>query len=501
MRGQDRLRFSRTAPLAVLVLLAFPAFASAADTFADASRPDDAADCLTPATACKTINGAIGKAGMGDTVHVEPGTYAEHVVDSGGISVIAAAGSPVIAPSSGTGMEVTGGPAVTIQGLTFSSDATGSVELQLDDGAGSAIVTGNTFTDPAPTSSDNQVGIMTSSQGDPQITNNRMSGLFHGIEVLSPASGIPGTPVISGNTISGNHDNGDGIQLVSTSSHAVTATTGATLTDNLIHDPGNGQSAGVVVIDGGSFSMDNAAPTASMTMIRNRILGGIDGLEESGARGPVSLFGDVIADTGSITLGGAAINASGVNGLGGDLTLTNVDVVNNVNLALELQDNHVAIDSSIVTEGTFTTGTVSCTITFSDGPTTSGTSCETFQTSAKPSFVDQSTDDYHLTAGGNSALIDHGNPATPPTGSTDFDADPRAIDGDGACPLDPVRDIGADEFNPGIPNCPPPSGGGSGPSTAAGPSGQRAAALRKCKRKHTKVARKRCRKRANLLPL
>ena len=244
MRGQDRLRFSRTAPLAVLVLLAFPAFASAADTFADASRPDDAADCLTPATACKTINGAIGKAGMGDTVHVEPGTYAEHVVDSGGISVIAAAGSPVIAPSSGTGMEVTGGPAVTIQGLTFSSDATGSVELQLDDGAGSAIVTGNTFTDPAPTSSDNQVGIMTSSQGDPQITNNRMSGLFHGIEVLSPASGIPGTPVISGNTISGNHDNGDGIQLVSTSSHAVTATTGATLTDNLIHDPGNGQSGG-----------------------------------------------------------------------------------------------------------------------------------------------------------------------------------------------------------------------------------------------------------------
>ena len=75
MRGHDRLRFSLTAPLAVLVLLAFPAFASAADTFADPSRPDDAADCLTPATACKTIEFAIGQASAGDVIKVAAGTY------------------------------------------------------------------------------------------------------------------------------------------------------------------------------------------------------------------------------------------------------------------------------------------------------------------------------------------------------------------------------------------------------------------------------------------
>jgi hypothetical protein len=484
--------------LAASALLALPAIAAAADTFADSSRPDDSGDCLTPATACKTINGAIGKADTGDTVHVEPGTYAQNVVDPGGVSIVAASGSPVIAPSSGIGLRVTGGPPVTIQGLTFSSDATNSVELQLDDGAGSAVVTGNTFTDPTPTAADNQTGIATTSQGSPQITDNRLSSLFHGIVVSSPGAGAPGTPSISGNTISGDHDNGTGIQVISSNSHAVTAPTGATLVGNLIHDPGSGQSVGVVVLDGGSFSMDSAAPTASLTMVRNRILEGIDGLDVAGARGPVTLFGDVIARTGSITVGGAAINASAVNGLGGDLTLTNVDLVNNVNLAFELQDNHVTIDSSIVTENIFKLGTAACTISFSDGPTTTGDSCETFQTSVKPSFVDLGTDDYHLTATGNAPLIDHGNPTAPPAGTFDFDGDPRAIDADGACPLDPIRDIGADEVNNGIPDCPsppPPS------STSSGPTGQRAAALKKCKRQHSKPARRKCRKRANRLPL
>jgi hypothetical protein len=35
----------------------------------------------------------------------------------------------------------------------------------------------------------------------------------------------------------------------------------------------------------------------------------------------------------------------------------------------------------------------------------------------------------------------------------------------------------------------------------AGPTGQRAAALKKCKKKHSKKTRRRCRKKANLLPV
>jgi hypothetical protein len=39
------------------------------------------------------------------------------------------------------------------------------------------------------------------------------------------------------------------------------------------------------------------------------------------------------------------------------------------------------------------------------------------------------------------------------------------------------------------------------PTNAAGPTGQRAAALKKCKHKHSKTKRRKCRKRANRLPL
>jgi hypothetical protein len=44
----------------------------------------------------------------------------------------------------------------------------------------------------------------------------------------------------------------------------------------------------------------------------------------------------------------------------------------------------------------------------------------------------------------------------------------------------------------------PPAVGGSPPP---GPTGQRGAALKKCKKKHSKKARRKCRKRAKRLPL
>jgi hypothetical protein len=517
----DRLRITCSACGVALLLLALPAVASAADTFADASRPDDSGDCLTLVTACKTISGAVSKAGSGDTVHVVPGLYPENVTLSNGKSLIGIPGNPdpTINPTTGVALTVTGGPAGTISGMTFVSNVANQPEVVLDDDAGSTVVTGNKFIDPTPTSGDNQAGVRTTAQGTPVISDNTFVDLFHGIEVLSPASGMPGVPLISGNDISGVHHVGDGIQvsgIYNGPPYPLTGPTTATLIANKIHGPGAGQSIGVFLTDGGSFSLDAASPATGVTMIRNRIIGGTEGVEVIGNRAPVTMFGDVIARTGSAVSGGDAVLASSVRMaagvyLGGDLTVTNADIVNNNNLAFELQDNHLTLDSSIVRGGAILTfdgdGTASCTITFSDGMTTSGGPCETFQTSAAPSFVDEATDDYHLTPTGNAALIDQGNPLAPPPGTLDFDGDPRAIDSDAACPLNPVRDIGADEVNPGIPNCaPPPSGGGgpltpAGPMTPAGPTGQRAAALNRCKHKHSKRGRRRCRKRAKLLPL
>ena len=503
----------------VAALFAGPSIAAATDTFADSSRADNSGDCLTPATACKTINGvdgALAKTGGAGTVRLETGSYAENVTLPGGISLIAdTAATPTIDPSSGVFAIRVTGPSTTIQGLTFSSNVANQTELVLEDAAGSPVVTGNHFIDTTPASGDNQIGIHTTAQGTPQITGNTFTGLFHGIDVVSPTTGTPGTPLISGNDISGVHDIGDGIQISGAINTNLTGPTTARLIGNTIHDPGAGQSVGIFLADGGSFSLDPTSAATGMTMVRNRIIGGTNGVEVIGNRAPVTLFGDVIARTGSIMSGGSAVQASSIEStpgtyLGGNVTVTNADIVNNVNLAFELQDNHLTLDSSIVRGGAILTSsgdaTATCTITFSDGMTTTGGPCETFQTSAAPSFVDAATDDYHLTSSGNSALIDQGNPSAPPSGSIDFDGDPRAIDADATCPLTPRRDIGADEVNNGIPDCPVPPGTGAPPISspaAVGPTGERAAALRRCKKKfrHNKAKRKKCRKRAKRLPV
>jgi hypothetical protein len=506
------MRVGFAAGVVVAALFAHPGIAAATDTYADSSRPNNSGDCLSPATACQTINGidgALAKTGGTGTIRLETGGYAENVTLPGGVSLIAdTAATPTIDPSSGVfAMRVTGA-STTIQGLTFSSNVANQTELVLEDTAGSPVVSGNHFIDTTPMSGDNQIGIHTTAQGTPQIVGNTFSGLFHGIDVVSPNTGMPGSPLISGNDISGVHDIGDGIEISGSYNLNLTGPTTATLVANRIHDHGAGQTTGVFLADGGSFSNDGSSPATGMTMIRNRIIGGTEGVEVIGNRAPVTLFGDVIARTAPLT-GGTAVMASSVEDVttpgtyyGGDLTVTNADIVNNTNLSFELQDNHLTLDSSIVRGGAILPfdgdGTATCTITFSDGMTTSGDPCDTFQTNAAPSFVDAATDDYHLTPLGNSALIDQGNPLAPPTGATDFDGDPRAIDADAACPLNPVRDIGADEVTNGIPDCtppPPPPPPAGGPPPVSGPT---VPARKKCKKKRHKrsaaAAKKRCKK-------
>jgi hypothetical protein len=506
-----RLRAVWVILLALAVVAAVPAVARASDTFADASRPDDNADCLTPATACKTINGAVAKASPGSTVRVEPGTYAENVTLSGGISLVAASGNsvnPVIDPALGVGVAVTGGPSVEVRGLTFALDEGAAPAVTLDDNAGSAMVTGNSFIDRTPATS-GQVGIRTTSKGAPTITGNSFQFLSDAIEVASPAIGAPGTPLISGNLISATPSFGEGVLVESGFSQEVTGSTTAVVVENVIGG-GTNESKGVLVLDDGSIVADPSLPGAGVTMVRNRILGGGNGLLDVGGRAPVTLFGDVIAKTGSATdPPHSAINAVANASMGGDLTVTNADIVNNSDPAIELSDNHLTLDSSIVTGSIVATdpdAAATCTITFSAGPTTSGNSCQTFQTTPPARFLEPDNNDIHLNPALDLALIDQGNPAPPPAGSIDLDGDPRVLDG--ACPIGAIRDIGADEFNPGLltcappppppPSSPPPPGAGAPPSPAA--SGQRAAALKKCKRRHG-AARRKCIRRAKRLPV
>ena len=512
-----RLLFALLLSLGALAFA--PAAASAADSFADASRPNDNGDCLTPTTACRTLNGALAKASPGSTVRVEPGTYMENVTLSGGISLVAASGNPVIDPPAGVGVAVTGGPSVELRGLTFALDEGDEPALLLGDGAGSVTVTEDSFIDRTPATS-GQVGIRTTSKGAPAITDNSfqfLAGIQGGaIEVLAPAAGVPGTPRISENLISGTSDFGAGILVHSGDSEEVTGPTSALVVENLISG-GADDSIGVLVNDFGSAVDVPSLPGAGVTMVRNRILGGGDGLLDFAGRAPVTLFGDVIARTGSATVSPhPAIEAAANASLGGDVTVTNADIIDNSDPAIELFDGHLSLDSSIVTRSILSIdpegGPPNCTITFSAGPTTSGDACQTFQAKLPSRFIEQDNTDFHLNPGLDGALIDHGNPATPPPGATDIDGQPRSIDGDGACPLSPVRDIGADEFNPGIPTCSPsvvtppppvvtpPPAKNIGEMASVGKTGRRAAAVKRCKRRH-RAARRKCIRRAGRLPL
>jgi hypothetical protein len=119
-------------------------------------------------------------------------------------------------------------------------------------------------------------------------------------------------------------------------------------------------------------------------------------------------------------------------------------------------------------------------------PTVTPAGSGTNQT-AEPLFLDAATGGFHQATG--SPTIDAGG-LDGFSGSIDIDGDPRTL---GAAP-----DIGADEF---VPPQPP---AGSAPA-GSGATGQRAAALKKCKKtakkKHwTKKRLKKCKKKAKLLP-
>ncbi|MBA2546100.1 MAG: hypothetical protein H0V15_04390 [Solirubrobacterales bacterium] len=94
-----------------------------------------------------------------------------------------------------------------------------------------------------------------------------------------------------------------------------------------------------------------------------------------------------------------------------------------------------------------------------------------------------------------------------PTPTVPLLAGGPAVDHTSNCPATDQRgvarpqgaacDTGAFELVPPL----SPAVAAAGPTPAAGPTGLRAAALKKCKKKKSKTKRKKCRKKANLLPL
>lgn len=465
---------------AIAVTLSLPASAAAADFYVDDDSGNNAHPCTTQAAPCQTVASALAKAdavpGSADEIHVDGGAYnADNVKlgmgdslreqnfntgDSDNQAVIATG-------ASGGAIRVAAGePAGTIEGFDFVRGAGGGEMMGAIYLLDEATVTANTITgmtsgvggattgiavhDASPTIRDNVLtsgaggggyGISIGGNSSPTVSQNTLSGLHYAVIQV----GGTGATTISQNTITGasnplpNPDTA-GINLQSGGT--------TTITGNSISSPAQPNDAFNVGVVLAGFS----APT-SATLARNRVSGQTHAFRAIDAT--LTLNSDIAYDN---TKGLSAYSDPGNPVY--SIDARNVTFFDNERAGFGTKgdiglggDIALALDSSLLESPIEADPESACSISFSRGPTTSGTPCQRFQTTAAPGFVNPATGDYHL--GPLSPMIDAGNPIAPVAPNhQDFDGDPRAQDGD--CQPAAVRDIGADEAGPRTAACDPP---------------------------------------------
>ena len=456
-----------TASLALA--LALPAAALGADTYVDADTGSDTNPC-TLASPCATIQEGIDEATATATVHVDPDSYplglqigdgksliAEEFVggpegsatiNGGGfiaLDVLATGagtvsgfditsttspvidvagpinltGNSILVPSTNAdGIDVTAGTAglVTIDDNDFFGDSTsGQLAIKVVNGS-EVSITGNRIGSPGNAFNS---GIMVREGTTAQIADNVLRSFFQSASIAGqPIFVQDASATITGNLVTDTQPSPDFVYGIVLQEGAGPPDTEVTLTRNQLYGGGNGE--GVNILDVTSVSMDGDLVTGFTTGIVPRWFGSLPR--------PV-------------------------------LQVTGATVYGNGTRDIQLEAFDLTLDSSIVGLPIALSGpALVCAISFSRGPTADDSnSCTDFQTTASPEFVDESPTfgepDLHLTPG--SPMLDAGNPAAPAPGATDFDGDPRALDGDGECPEQVRRDIGADELGARL-DCDPP---------------------------------------------
>ncbi len=457
------LRTTTIPLIAIALALAAPASASAATRFVDDNGDDQAGanDCTTQATPCKTVAQGIGQAANGETVDVSAGSYAQAVALGGGKSlqhvnfaggdsgnaVIDGGGSQALTVSSDAGTvqgftlrsaagAVKAQGQVTLKDDTFDSPAASAPAVQLLAGSGGSLVDGSAFRDPSP--GDYQLGIQLQNVSSATTVSNNTFADF-GTAILVQGS----RPTISRNTITGaysaNGIPGVGIWVIQDAIPKILLDT--------ISEPGAGTAIGIVVAEDTATVQDTGADIEG-----TKILDHSPGISVNDTTSTVYLFSDLIARAADA---GLVMSDNAPSGTGeGDVTARNVTIWGGTPAAdVAIRGATLTMDSSIVGAGGINRdGEAHCSIIFSRGPFSGQSECNHFFTTANPGFRDPGAGDFHLKF--SSPLIDKGNPASPFVGATDFDGDPRALDGDHNCSA--VRDVGADEFVPPGPCVPAP---------------------------------------------
>jgi hypothetical protein len=477
--------------------------ASAATLYVNDATGDDTNNCTQAAVGntgegpCKTINGAIAKETGSDVIHLAGGPYAESVIlDNGEQLVGDTANQGVVVGGDATAcpnptISITTSPA-RVSNLTVRS-ANGCVDLSLGTGSGASTVDSNDFDDSSKASDstpdvevlEGSASIYGNALSDGSTSSEQLAMAIHGpasptvgdpSSTPSPSSsnantfagfgtaiavGIAGDTLAAGPSIQGNHITGLNEYTGSIPGVGIDVGHDAnpTIKSNRLDSPGSGTTIGVRISED---SVTSAGTGAALS--RNVVIGETTGVSVTDTTGPVTMSQDGVRSAG----GSALVATDTPSGAGGNVSGTNVDLIDASNVAaVTLNSAHagccdLTLDSSIVGGGTAgtdggiaTTGDVVCAITFTRGPGAPGPNCNAFSTAAAPLFVGTTGNEFKLGSAytDNPGLIDKGNPVTAFTfSSKDLYGSSRVRDGD--CDGADRIDMGVSEFQPG--SCPAP---------------------------------------------
>jgi len=217
--------------------------------YVDGATGSDLNDCFTPATACETINAAIGLAVAGDTIQVAAGVYLESIDLAQGLLVVGASPLNTILDGGDSQrvVQVGAAAAVTISNLAirngFSNTYGGGISNQSDLTLQNVLVTENISTNGGGGIFNN--GTLT--LVDSQVMNNSSPSVGGGILVW-----YSGVTTISNSRISANTaDQGGGIYSLGT-----TSVLNSTLVGNIAPTFGGGLAmfSGSATLDGVTVS-------------------------------------------------------------------------------------------------------------------------------------------------------------------------------------------------------------------------------------------------------
>jgi PKD domain-containing protein len=284
--------FRRITRLMLVLALVFitsqsqPAYA--AGTWFVAPTGDDNSDCLSPGTACATINGAMGKAFPGETIYVAVGTY--HATGSEVVLIdkdITLSGGWDAGFVSQDGMATIDGEAVR-RGITVNNGAVTLEHLTIQNGFESTRLSGG--------------GGIFNDQGNVTVTNSTLIGNTSNSE-FGGGGGIynNGTLILNNSAVIGNHANGQegggaGIYNRGT----------MTLNNSSVSDNNAATRSGGGIFNQGTLSLNN-------TTVGNNIAFGGAGIYNGGT---LDLNSSTVSYNTAISTGGIFI-------IGGTVTLHN----------------------------------------------------------------------------------------------------------------------------------------------------------------------------------